>query len=66
MVVAARPESTMLAIIGRMSRTMLERYSHIRIGAKRSDGSGGVPTLRKPANGNSEAVSAVVAKESDV
>jgi len=29
------PESTMLAIMGHMSRKMLERYSHIRIKAKR-------------------------------
>lgn len=29
------PESTMLAIMGHMSRKMLERYSHVRIKAKR-------------------------------
>jgi hypothetical protein len=29
------PESTMLALMGHMSRAMLERYSHIRIKAKR-------------------------------
>ena len=29
-------ESTMLALMGHMSRTMLERYSHIRMAAKRS------------------------------
>ena len=29
------PESTMLALIGHMSRAMLERYSHIRMAAKR-------------------------------
>jgi len=28
-------ESTMLALMGHMSRAMLERYSHIRIAAKR-------------------------------
>jgi site-specific recombinase XerD len=28
-------ESTMLALMGRMSRAMLERYSHIRMAAKR-------------------------------
>ena len=28
-------ESTMLAIMGHMSRAMLERYSHIRMQAKR-------------------------------
>jgi len=30
------PESTMLALMGHMSRAMLERYSHIRIAAKRA------------------------------
>jgi integrase len=29
------PESTMLALLGHMSRAMLERYSHIRMAAKR-------------------------------
>jgi integrase len=29
------PEPTMLAIMGHMSRTMLERYSHIRMQSKR-------------------------------
>lgn len=29
------PESTMLALLGHMSRQMLERYSHIRMMAKR-------------------------------
>jgi len=28
-------ESTMLALMGHMSRAMLERYSHIRMAAKR-------------------------------
>ena len=28
-------ESTMLALLGHMSRAMLERYSHIRMAAKR-------------------------------
>jgi integrase len=32
---AGAPESTMLAIMGHMSRSMLERYSHIRMAAKR-------------------------------
>jgi integrase len=32
---AGTPESTMLAIAGHMSRAMLERYSHIRMTAKR-------------------------------
>jgi hypothetical protein len=29
------PESTMLALMGHMSRSMLERYSHIRMASKR-------------------------------
>jgi integrase len=33
---AGVPESTMLALAGHMSRTMLERYSHIRMKAKRA------------------------------
>jgi integrase len=32
---AGVPESTMLALLGYMSRAMLERYSHVRIAAKR-------------------------------
>lgn len=32
---AGVPDSTMLAIMGHMSRAMLERYSHIRMAAKR-------------------------------
>jgi integrase len=32
---AGVPESTMLALVGHMSRAMLERYSHIRMAAKR-------------------------------
>jgi len=32
---AGTPESTMLALLGHMSRAMLERYSHIRMAAKR-------------------------------
>jgi integrase len=32
---AGTPESTMLSLVGHMSRTMLERYSHIRMAAKR-------------------------------
>jgi integrase len=32
---AGVPESTMLALMGHMSRAMLERYSHIRMTAKR-------------------------------
>ncbi|MCC6341321.1 MAG: site-specific integrase [Bryobacterales bacterium] len=33
---AGVPESTMLSLLGHMSRAMLERYSHIRMAAKRS------------------------------
>jgi integrase len=33
---AGVPESTMLSIMGHMSRAMLERYSHIRMAAKRT------------------------------
>ncbi len=49
-------ESTMLALMGHMSRAMLERYSHIRMAAKR-DAVAGV-LLRPPAKGaeNSEVV----------
>jgi hypothetical protein len=32
---AFAPESTMLALLGHMSRAMIERYSHIRMKAKR-------------------------------
>lgn len=32
---AGVPESTMLALMGHMSRAMMERYSHIRMAAKR-------------------------------
>jgi hypothetical protein len=32
---AGVPENTMLALMGHMSRAMLERYSHIRMAAKR-------------------------------
>jgi integrase len=32
---AGVPESTMLALMGHMSRSMLERYSHVRMAAKR-------------------------------
>ena len=33
---AGAPEETMKALLGHMSRQMLERYSHIRIQAKRA------------------------------
>ena len=47
------PESTMLALIGHMSRAMLERYSHIRMTAKR-DAVDGVRL--RPTEQNSEVV----------
>lgn len=47
------PESTMLALMGHMSRAMLERYSHIRMAAKREAVAG--VTLR-PVIPNSEVV----------
>jgi integrase len=50
---AGVPESTMLALMGHMSRAMLERYSHIRMAAKRHAISR--ITLR-PKTGNLEAV----------
>jgi integrase len=53
---AGVPESTMLAIMGHMSRAMLERYSHIRMAAKRE----AVKALVLPPI---EAVSKPVAKE---
>ena len=40
-------ESTMLALMGQMSRSMLERYSHIRVAAKR-DAVAGVALHPKP------------------
>jgi hypothetical protein len=44
---AGVPESTMLALMGHMSRAMLERYSHIRMAAKRE----AVKSLELPALG---------------
>lgn len=44
---ADTPESTMLAIMGHMSRAMLERYSHIRMAAKRD----AVKALKLPERG---------------
>src|SRR5262249_1155380 len=43
------PESTMLALMGHMSRAMLERYSHIRMAAKR-DAVAGVTLHQKDEN----------------
>ena len=50
-------ESTMLALMGHMSRSMLERYSHIRMTAKR-DAVAGVTLAQK--GENSEVVPVVV------
>jgi integrase len=50
---AGVPESTMLALMGHMSRAMMERYSHIRMAAKRE----AVEAMSiKPQVGNSESV----------
>lgn len=51
------PESTMLALVGHMSRAMLERYSHIRVVAKRNAMAG--ITLR-PKSAISEGVPVIV------
>ncbi len=45
---AGIPESTMLALMGHMSRAMLERYSHIRMAAKR-EAVEALSTVRKAA-----------------
>jgi len=50
-------ESTMLALMGHMSRSMLERYSHIRMTAKRDAVAGG--TLSQKGE-NSEVVPVIV------
>ena len=50
---AGVPESTTLALMGHMSRAMMERYSHIRMAAKREAVE--ALTIRKP-EPNSEAV----------
>src|SRR5262249_7345632 len=50
-------ESTMLAIMGHMSRAMLERYSHIRMAAKRDAVTGIRPYEQAEGNAkNSETV----------
>ncbi|MBL8220612.1 MAG: hypothetical protein JNL62_15365 [Bryobacterales bacterium] len=66
---AGVPESTMLAILGHMSRAMLERYSHIRMKAKReaveSMGfSRAEPEKRKASNGVPKVSPKVKAKAS--
>ena len=57
---AGVPESTMLALMGHMSRKMLERYSHIRMAAKRE----AVESLatRKPAPNGITTISTTVPK----
>jgi integrase len=55
---AGTPESTMLAIMGHMSRKMLERYSHIRMAAKRTAVESLAAPKREPSNAEG------VAKES--
>jgi integrase len=49
-------ESTMLALLGHMSRAMLERYSHIRMTAKRDAVAGVVLRPRTKEDENSEEV----------
>jgi integrase len=49
-------ESTMLALMGHMSRAMLERYSHIRMAAKREAMAGVVLRPKGKAAENSEVV----------
>jgi integrase len=56
---AGVPESTMLALMGHMSRAMLERYSHIRMAAKRE----AVKVLSLPNLRETEPVSLRAAKE---
>jgi integrase len=50
------PESTMLALMGHMSRAMLERYSHIRMAAKRDAVAGVVLRPKAKESENSELV----------
>jgi len=60
---AGVPESTMLALMGHMSRAMMERYSHIRMAAKREAvealstqravGNSGTPPTKSPTIENS-------------
>jgi integrase len=56
---AGVPESTMLAIMGHMSRAMLERYSHIRMAAKRE----AVEALRLAPKAEPPAVAPAVSDE---
>jgi len=50
------PESTMLSLLGHMSRAMLERYSHIRMAAKRDAVAGVVLRPKAKEAENSELV----------
>lgn len=55
---AGVPESTMLALAGHMSRVMLERYSHIRMQAKRD----AVEALALPKAANADSIPKVLPK----
>ena len=56
-------ESTMLALMGHMSRSMLERYSHIRMTAKR-DAVAGVTLYQKTDNSQVVPVKVPVVEQS--
>jgi integrase len=56
-------ESTMLALVGHMSRSMLERYSHIRMSAQR-DAAAGVTLRQKDENSEAVSVEVPVAEQS--
>ena len=60
---AGVPESTMLALMGHMSRAMLERYSHIRMAAKR-DAVAAITLCPKGQNSDGVPVKVPVAAES--
>ena len=62
---AGVPESTMLALMGHMSRAMLERYSHIRMAAKR-DAVAAITLRPKGQNSDEVPVKVPVAGESSV
>lgn len=55
---AGVPESTMLAIMGHMSRAVIERYSHIRMPAKRE----AVKSLELPKLGKPRLISSATSK----
>jgi len=58
---AGTPESTMLALMGHMSRAMMERYSHIRMAAKRT----AVEALSLKPTPKAEATAAVATETPD-